>query len=221
MCELSTVEIVQSDTESMLIISYNDEAMSYLANIPSEYQEVEYIQSSWSQYIRSWFTPNNQSKAEFKVSNWTQGQWSYELFWADRSRWNSGFSVLAWYYSFWSIATSFSHWLNGNSSVHTWEFSQEWLYVDWVKKVTPSSQSFTSVELAIFALNRNWSISEYWSMRLHYLKLYNNWTLVRDFYACYRKSDNVIWLYDKVNGVFYTNQGSWSFTKWPDYKRTD
>ena len=39
--------IVQSDTEAMLIISQNEEAMSYL-RVPAGYQEVEYIQSSGS-----------------------------------------------------------------------------------------------------------------------------------------------------------------------------
>ena len=37
----------------MQFISYNTEALSYLANIPLEYQEVEYIQSSGSQYINT------------------------------------------------------------------------------------------------------------------------------------------------------------------------
>lgn len=37
----------------MQFISYNTEALSYLANIPSEYQEVEYIQSDGSQLIKS------------------------------------------------------------------------------------------------------------------------------------------------------------------------
>ena len=51
---------------------------------------------------------------------------------------------------------------------------------------------------------------------LSYCKIYENWTLIRDFVPCYRKSDNVIWLYDLVNNQFYTNSWSWTFTKWPD-----
>ena len=35
-------------------------------------------------------------------------------------------------------------------------------------------------------------------------------------YACYRKSDNVIGLYDIDNDVFYTNDGTGSFTKGAD-----
>jgi hypothetical protein len=43
--------------------------------------------------------------------------------------------------------------------------------------------------------------------------LYDNNVLVRDFIPCYRKSDNEIGLYDVVNGVFYANAGSGTFTK--------
>ena len=49
---------------------------------------------------------------------------------------------------------------------------------------------------------------------MYSLKLYNNNnTLLRDFIPCYRKSDGVIGLYDKVEGKFYTNQGSGTFLK--------
>ena len=39
---------------------------------------------------------------------------------------------------------------------------------------------------------------------------------IRNFVPCYRKSDGVIGLYDTVEGVFYTNRGSGDFTKGPD-----
>lgn len=50
-----------------------------------------------------------------------------------------------------------------------------------------------------------------------YIKLYSakyydvNDTLIRDFVPCYRKSDNEPGMYDLVNGTFYTNAGSGTF----------
>lgn len=41
-------------------------------------------------------------------------------------------------------------------------------------------------------------------------------TPIRNFVPCYRKSDNVIGLYDTVGGMFYTNKGTRSFTKGAD-----
>lgn len=36
-----------------------------------------------------------------------------------------------------------------------------------------------------------------------------------NFVPCYRKADWEVWVYDLVNDVFYTNQWSWAFKKWP------
>ena len=46
-----------------------------------------------------------------------------------------------------------------------------------------------------------------------YLKISENGILIRNFIPCYRKSDNEIGLYDIVNNVFYTNQGTGEFLK--------
>jgi len=59
---------VQSDSESMLIISQNDEAMSYL-RVPAEYQEVEYIQSTGTQWIDTGYSPTVNTVIETDL-NW-------------------------------------------------------------------------------------------------------------------------------------------------------
>lgn len=41
-------------------------------------------------------------------------------------------------------------------------------------------------------------------------------TPVRRMYPCYRLSDNVAGMYDKLSDTFYTNSGSGSFTVGPD-----
>ena len=51
------------------------------------------------------------------------------------------------------------------------------------------------------------------AMRLYRFKLYDNGEIVRDYVPCYRKTDNVIGLYDLVNSKFYTNKGTGAFTK--------
>jgi hypothetical protein len=40
--------------------------------------------------------------------------------------------------------------------------------------------------------------------------------LVRNFIPCYRKSDNVIGMYDVINDAFYTNSGTGTFIKGPN-----
>ena len=47
----------------------------------------------------------------------------------------------------------------------------------------------------------------------YYVKIFDNSeNLIFDGIPCLRKSDNVAGLFDKVNNIFYTNQGSGSFT---------
>ena len=104
---------------------------------------------------------------------------------------------------------------DGNN--HSIELSQSWIYQDGVLKQSVSSATFTSpVNMTLFALNDNWTINSQSSYKLYSCKIYDNNTLVRDFVPCYRKSDNVIWMYDLVNNQFYTNSWSWTFAKWPN-----
>ena len=53
----------------------------------------------------------------------------------------------------------------------------------------------------------------YTSGKVYYCKITVDGTLVRNFVPCYRKSDNIVGLYDLVNGVFYTNAGTGNFAK--------
>lgn len=54
-------------------------------------------------------------------------------------------------------------------------------------------------------------------MKCYSLEIWDNGSKVRDMIPCYRKLDNVIGMYDLVNNVFYTNQGTGSFAKGNDF----
>lgn len=185
----------------------------YASGLPSTYQEVEYIASSWNNYIDTWFAPNQNTKVEIKLSNWTES-WSHEVIWVDEWWWNKWFSILPTAYCFNSVYDNI--WWLADWNIHTCSLSQWWYIIDWTTVSTPSTTTFSnSRTLYIFALNRG-TAREYGHFRLYYINILNNWTLVRRFIPCYRKSDSVIWLYDLVNNQFYTNSWSGTFTKWPD-----
>ena len=94
------MEIVQANTQAMLIINNNEEADSYMFN--PAYKKVQYIQSSssWSsewtnwQRIATWITPTNTTKIELKLSNFTQN-WSFAIFGSDQSRWTRWFTSIS------------------------------------------------------------------------------------------------------------------------------
>ena len=49
--------------------------------------------------------------------------------------------------------------------------------------------------------------------KIYYIKIYDgDDVLVRDMVPCYRKSDNEVGFFDRVNKVFYTNLGTGDFT---------
>lgn len=54
--------------------------------------------------------------------------------------------------------------------------------------------------------------SKGFSGKIYYSKLYNNNILVFDGVPCYRKSDNEIGMYDLVSNTFFTNAGTGTFT---------
>ena len=49
-------------------------------------------------------------------------------------------------------------------------------------------------------------------MKLYSCKFYDGDTLIRNYIPCYRNSDNEVGLYDLVNNVFYANKGTGAFT---------
>ena len=226
----SAMEIVQSDTEAMLIINCNEEAQWYLANIPTEYQEVEYIESSWTQRINTWVAPNDlkfwilwkfrittmQTSVLIDLSNTTSTD--NKRYWFQFNGSNSK-PQRSWimYQQRWE-----DNWVINTSTDYEFSYNYNWnasFTINWMTKTWIPTWNATMPNWNIFCQNCNWSYQRFFKGRLYRLKIYHNEELLRDFYCCYRKSDNVIWLYDKVNGVFYTNQWSWAFTKWPNYKR--
>lgn len=80
---------------------------------------------------------------------------------------------------------------------------------------TPSFDN--GVEMAIFARYRGGTTFErLGAYKLYALKILDNGVTVRDFVPAVRISDNEVGLYDTVNSVFYTNDGTGTFTSGPN-----
>jgi hypothetical protein len=206
----------------------NDYIGEYTGRLPSIYQEVEYIQSSWTQYINTWYTPSSNTKVDLKISNWNISSSASYIFWVYKNWVNNAFCITgnstrpSWINGslLWNTTgTALTSWWMGDWWAHTISLSSNWLYVDWTRIATVSWTFTATGNMFIFNnYKTDGSVisTERGAFKLYYFKIYNSWTLVRDFIPCYRKSDSVIWLYDLVNNKFYTNAGSWTFTKWPD-----
>ena len=78
---------------------------------------------------------------------------------------------------------------------------------------TYSGSIQNGVNIALFADYKDGVMQRAKYTRMYYWKMTDNGVLVRHMIPCYRKSDNVIGMYDLVGKTFYTNAGSGTFTK--------
>lgn len=193
--------------------------------LPSGYQEVEYIQSTGTQYIDTnhIFTADNQ-KLETKVKFITTGGR-----WAGVFKFNVGnaLSIAPYNNKLWFgrngdyyTTTTYNDGdllnikaIAKNRNLTGYVNGQEVLNILYSNTYTPPYNYY------LFAQNYGDNNNSPWGMgnsRIYYFRLYENDVIIRDFIPCYRKSDNEIGLYDIVGNKFYTNQGSGAFIKGAD-----
>ena len=196
------------------------------------YKEVEYIQSSWTQYIDTWYTLSSNSSIETKLSivSWV---WNYDMQYGSYgTSWDKPSMFMQRNYPDNNKLRVITY-SNGYSdrkyidSINNLVFNTDYnivhtntsFIINWVSQGTMSATTYTCDKTAyIFWVHTKRWIGWPSAMKLYSFKIYESWTLVRDFVPCYRVSDNVIWLFDKVWNKFYTNAGTGSFTKWNDVK---
>lgn len=77
------------------------------------------------------------------------------------------------------------------------------------------TQTTPTNTLYLFCRNTSAEAKRNSNFRFSRFEITKNNELVRDFIPVQRKSDNVLGLYDLVNDVFYTNDGTGTFTAGP------
>lgn len=197
--------------------------------LPPEYQEVEYIESTGTQYINTNISGNQNTiidadiqQISYNSNNWSvwigslkttsDGNWIH-LGQASRNRglrfsWGTGVGN----YIYTDISSS-------DFNKHKYKIGKGKLTIDNTTEYTLINDDFTtSPSTIVLFADRKGEISfvEYSCIRFFYCKIWDGLTLVRNLIPCYRKSDNEIGMYDTVNGVFYTNQGTGTFLKGPN-----
>lgn len=192
------------------------------SNVPSDYTEVEYIQSGSTQYINTGVIGKSSIKVYAKIQSPTTLS-NFKTIIGSHYVDTRVFIQTSNNGAGWSFgANGYSN--AGNVSANT-DYEIEAIYSNnaylkvngnIVATITNASSYTTGLNLTLFARNTGNELNNYSTHKLYNLKIYDNDTLVRDFVPCYKKSNNVIGLYDKVNNTFYTNAGSGSFVKGSD-----
>lgn len=202
----------------------------YSNELPSKYQEVEYIASSGTQYINTGYIAKvNNVNLELDMT-WTGSNvGAFETFAGfmystTQNNLRMGLhkysSVLMFGAN--STTTSGTAPVKNERFVYRGDFTSgaQKLYKNGTQIATNSTTyDFSTNTCPVYIFARYCPNSmNYSTMRVYRAKIYEGTTLKMDCIPCYRKSDSVIGLYDLVNGTFYTNAGSGTFVKGNDTK---
>lgn len=180
------------------------------------FKEVQYLETSGTQYIDTGFVPNQDTKVELDGS--IDG---YGIFFGVRTDALVGVSTIQ--------ATSTGYWAMGyNTSAdtfgtrdanrHLWVKDKNKQYMDGVLKNNYTYANFTAMGTAyLFGYNNNGTPGRVVNgvVKVYSCKIYDNETLVRDLIPVVDDTLTPC-LYDKVSQQMYYNAGTGSFVAGPD-----
>ena len=193
-------------------------------DLPSEYQRVDYIESTGSQYIDTGVNAVGKIRADAKFAFTNTPSSYYVLAGARDGSANRGYIFGTndsgnWANGYISTLSGFATKPVANTiyvGSHTLSNGSQTLYVnDLSYKASVSGSLNINYSIYLFALHYNGSSTVYSKARIYYFNLYVNDTLVRAFVPCYLKNGGTIGMYDMVYGEFYTTP-SGTFTKGSD-----
>ena len=216
---LGTNKIVDIDSKNVQSLSKDTEWIFQFVSgqtLPSDYIQLEYIQSSGSQYINTGFKPNQDTKISITVDFPSSG-----TTWLYGSRTSAGSNSLGFLcesggrYRF-DYASSVNELSTKPTGKFTIDSDKNKCYINGELVVTATYTTFASpVNMYIFNNNNNGSLSGGSSAKLYNCSIYDNGVLIRNFIPCKNESGTV-GLYDSVNNQFYQGAGSGTFVAGPE-----
>lgn len=181
-----------------------------IPGLPKEYQAVDYIESNGLQYINlGGISPETNIEIKMSVAELT----------GDRVF----FGIYPPAFSLGEITGKWRGNIQGNPLVDIEQdkvYIAKYLYSSGVWIINGESIGSAStilpepVNCYLFARNREGVLPSQLSSligRIYYFSALGNTNL--NLIPCYRKEDDVIGMYDTINGVFYTNSGTGTFIK--------
>ena len=197
--------------------------IEFISQLPTEYQEVEYIQSSGTQYIDTGVVATSGFEIDIKINidtvtdSWAPIVAAHEL----SAPYKRNFIAYTLSKKIEIDAgdkiTQTSVTLTGDDVIKASNVENNFYLnvngTNYTPTVTTAASNLAYSGRTMHLLHSNGYDFGYTSGKVYYCKITVDGTLVRNFVPCYRKSDNIVGLYDLVNGVFYTNAGTGNFAK--------
>lgn len=187
--------------------------IEFISRLPQGYQEVEYIESSGTQYIDTGVKPNQDTGVtiDFQLTNVSSWQCIFGAANSIKNTDEYGVWHTGTQYGFYYASTNVTAGVDATTR-HQFVCSKNSLSIDGTTYSSPAYTNFTTnYNLILGAVNYAGNINYSAPIKLYSAKVYANGVLVRDFIPC-KKSDGTVGLWDNVNSQFYTNAGSGTFT---------
>ena len=185
--------------------------------LPEGYTQVEYLQSSGTQYIDTGFKPNqntaimidldldgsfSQYCAPFGARTGDKAQ-----FWAFTNKEHT-----TWAARYATTEKSISKAITGRRSI---SLNKNTFSVDKASATFASASFQSQYNMWIFATNSSGTAQYLCKAKIYSAQIYDDGVLIRNFVPA-RNASGTLGLYDTVNGAFYTNAGSGTFTAGAD-----
>ena len=195
--------------------------IEFISRLPQGYQEVEYIESSGTQYIDEEFRPSGENVRILTDYMYLSSPHSKSLFGAQTTNSNATFPITLYHTS----GTVSSFYVGSSNNIINYTVAIDVRYLldchanngaftadlNGYKQTATYSGSLAKTLNMFMFTNNGQQGTQTIAARLYARKIWDNDELVRDYVPCYRKADNVAGLYDLVNNVFYINAGSGIF----------
>lgn len=184
-----------------------------------EYIDLQYIESTGTQYIDTGYKPNNNTECEYvamQIGAIVSGQSQTFFGCSDGNYDNNAFTAST--YRFGSFGwdgsgnQGWQRWSCALNTMYTIKLNNTGAYINGVLKW--STVGYTKTQntrtLTLFAANYN-SITEFSKHRCYRSVIKDGGVSVRNYVPKLRTADGKPGLYDTVNNVFYTNDGTGEF----------
>ena len=190
-----------------------------MSKLPSGYTELEYIESSGKQWINTGFNPKSTTRVKVSAK-FLGGATTSALFGARGTA--SGTDPKS--FTFLVVSQKPRSDYFGSSKTGAQTVSTSRVEIDWNKNVClidsdtithTATSAVSDRALYLFAVKTADSASLPATMQLYSCAIYDNGTLIRDFVPC-KNASGAVGLYDTVEGQFYANAGTGSFTAGPE-----
>lgn len=189
--------------------------------LPDIYTQVEYLESTGTQYIDTGYKVNANTEYEVEFSYSTQLEANNGFVLGSRiSSTSENISLTCDQYIFY-VGRGTNYSLVNSTTLQNIKYKIKVTKTQIIKDdvlLLNSNNNFATTgtyNVNLCTCNQNGTNIRYFKGKIYRCKFSENDVLVRNFIPCYRKLDNVAGLYDTINNVFYTNAGTGTFILGP------